>query len=181
MWYPATITTAASAEPVSVAEVKAQTDITFTDDDTLIDLLIKGARAFAEKYCGLRFASQAIAVQCDSFADMERFPEAPAASVTSIKYIDVDGSEQTVADTVYELRKDGIEPSIGLKYGQVWPAIQRGSRITVAAVVGYTAAPDDVKRALLLYIAGGYADRENDKASDWTAFDSLLCNHRRNP
>jgi len=181
MWYPATITTPAASEPVSSTEVKAQTEIDFTDDDSLITLLIAGARAFTEKYTGSRLASQTVTVRCDSFADMSRFPEAPATSITSIKYIDPEGAEQTLATSVYELRADGLEPSIALKYGQSWPAVQLGSRISVVAVVGYETAPDDVKRAMLLYIAGGYADRENEKASDWTAFDRLLCNHRRNP
>lgn len=180
MWYPATITVAAASEPVSAAEVKAQAEIDFTDDDTLITLLIAGARAFAEKYCGTRFATQTISVKCDCFSDFAKFAEAPVQSVTSITYVDTDGATQTLATSVYELRNDGLEVSIVLKYGQTWPATQVGSRITVVAVVGYTTVPDDVKRALLLYIAGGYANRENMKDSDWTAFDSLLCNHRRN-
>lgn len=180
MWYPATITVAAAAEPVSATEVKAQTEIDFTDDDSLITILIAGARGFAEKYCGSRFASQTVAVKCDCFADMARFPEAPVTSISSISYVDTDGATQTLATSVYELRADGLEVSIALKYNQTWPAIQPGSRITVTAVVGYATAPDDVKRAMLLYIAGGYANRENHKDSDWTAFDSLLINHRRN-
>lgn len=181
MWYPAATTVAAAGEPVTSDEVKAQTDIDFTDDDSLITMLIKRTRAFVEKYTGTRLASQTVSVKCDSFADMERFPEAPVTSVTSISYVDTEGATQTLAGTVYELRADGLEPSIVLKYGQSWPATQSGSRITVVAVVGYSAAPDDVKGAMLLYIAGGYENRENAKASDWTAFDSLLCNHRRNP
>lgn len=180
MWYPATVTVAAASEPVSAVEVKAQTEIDFTDDDPLITLLIAGARAFAEKYCGSRFVTQTVVVKCDGFCDFERFAEAPVQSVASIFYLDTAGTTQTLAASVYELRADVLDVSIVLKYGQVWPAIQPGSRITVTAIVGYATVPDDVKRALLLYIAGGYADRENDKAGDWTAFDSLLCNHRRN-
>jgi uncharacterized phiE125 gp8 family phage protein len=180
MWYPATITVAAAAEPVTAAEVKAQTEIDFDDDNTLITLLIAGARAFTEKYCGTRFATQTISVKCDCFDDFSKFAEAPVTSITSISYVDTDGATQTLATSVYELRADGLEVSIALKYGQVWPTTQVGSRITVVAVVGYATVPDDVKRAMLLYIAGGYEHRENMKDSDWTAFDSLLCNHRRN-
>jgi uncharacterized phiE125 gp8 family phage protein len=180
MWYPATITAVAASEPVTAAEVKAQTEVDFADDDTLITLLIAGARAFTEKYCGTRLGTQTVSVKCDCFGDFKKFAEAPVQSITSISYVDSDGATQTLAASVYELRSDGLEVSIALKYGQVWPVTQSGSRITVIAVVGYTAVPDDVKRALLLYIAGGYANRENAKDGDWTAFDSLLCNHRRN-
>lgn len=180
MWYPAAVTAAAASEPVSAAEVKAQTTIDFTDDDALITLLIAGARAFAEKYTGTRLVTQTVSVKCDCFADMEKLPEAPVQSITSISYIDVDGVTQTLATSVYELRNDVLQTSIVLKFNQVWPSIQVGSRITVVAVVGYAAVPDDIKRAILLYIADGYADRENDKETGWTCFDSLLINHRRN-
>lgn len=180
MWYPATITAAASTEPVSKAEVKTQADIDFADHDDLLDQLIAGARAFTENYCGSRFGTQTVSVKCDSFADMARFPEAPLQSVTSISYVDIAGATQTLPTSVYEVRSDGLEVSIVLKYGQVWPSIQTGSRITVVAIVGYATVPDDAKRAMLLYIAGGYANRENVKDGDWTAYDSLLINLRRN-
>lgn len=181
MWYPATITVAAAAEPVTSSEVKAWTEIDFTDDDTVIAMLIAAARAFVEKYCGVRMASQTVSVKCDTFADMARFPEAPVTSITSISYVDTDGATQTLSTDVYELQADGLEPAITLKYGQSWPAIRPDSRITVVAVVGHSVVPPNAKLAILLYIAGGYAHREPEKASEWTAFDSLLCNERRNP
>lgn len=185
MWYPATITVAATAEPVSDSEAKAQATIDFTDDNALVTRLIAAARAHVEKYCGVRFASQTVSVSCDRFADMCRFPEAPATSITSIKYIDVDGAEQTLPTSVYELRADGFEPSVALKYGQAWPAMRPGSRITVVAVVGYTAAPDDVKHAMLLLMAHWYASREAVNIGTIVTtvpmgVDALLCNHRRN-
>lgn len=181
MWYPATITAAAAGEPITLSEVKAYTSIDFADDDALITLLIKGARAYAEKYCGTRLMTQTVAIECDAFADMGRFPEAPLQSVASIGYVDTDGMEQTLPGSVYAVRKDGLEPSIVLNYGQAWPTLRAGSRVVVTAVVGYATIPDDIKQALLLYVTDGYANRENGKASDWTSFDSLLCNHRRNP
>lgn len=185
MWYPATITTAATGEPVSDAEAKAQAVIDFADDNDLVTRLIKAARAHVERYCGVRFATQTVSVACDQFADMCRFPEAPATSITSIKYFDTDGAEQTLAASVYELRADGLEPSIALKYGQSWPAIRPGSRITVVAVVGYAAAPDDVKHAILLLIGHWYLTREAVSVGSTVAtvpmgVDALLCNHRRN-
>lgn len=180
MWYPATVTVAAAGEPVTVDEVKTQARIDFADDDALINGLIAGARAFTEKYCGTRLATQTVVVKCDGFSDFARFAEAPVQSIASIFYVDTSGSTQTLPASVYEVRADDLEVSITLKFGQVWPAIQPRSRIIVTAIVGYSTVPDDVKRAILLYIAEGYADREDDKAGDWTAFDSLLCNHRRN-
>jgi uncharacterized phiE125 gp8 family phage protein len=180
MWYPAAVTAAPAGEPVTRAEVKAQASIDFTDDDTLIDLLIAAARAHVEKYTGVRLVTQTLTFKCDGFSDMARLPEGPLQSVTSISYVDTDGVTQTLATSIYEVRADGLETAVVLKFGQSWPAIQPGSRITVVAVAGFASVPDDIKRALLLYIVGGYATRENDEAYDWSAFDCLLVNHRRN-
>ncbi|WP_455918848.1 head-tail connector protein [Ensifer canadensis] len=179
MWYPAKVTTPPTVEPISEAEAKHRLHITFEDDDDDIKLMIASVRDHAEKYCNVRFASQTVEMKCDGFCDFARLPEAPVSTVSSIKYIDTAGAEQTLADTVYELRNDELEVEIVTKYGQQWPAIQPGSRITVTAVVGYSDAPAAVKQAMLLYIGDAYENRENAELDDWTAFDALLCNYRR--
>ncbi len=179
MWYPTKVTTAATAEPVSLEEAKRRLHVTFNDDDDDIELMVASMRDHAEKYCNTRFASQTVEMKCDGFCDFSRLPEAPASSVTSVKYIDTAGVEQTLPDTVYELRNDELEVSIVTKYGEQWPAVQTGSRITVTAVVGYAEPPAAVKHAILLTIVDAYENRENAELEEWTAFDALLCNYRR--
>ncbi|MBB4272784.1 head-tail connector protein [Rhizobium mongolense] len=179
MWYPAKVTDPATAEPVTLDEVKRRLRIDFEDDDADIELMIASARDHAEKYCNVRFASQTVEMKCDGFCDLDRLPEAPVSSVTSISYVDTDGAAQTLATSVYELRADALEAAIVTKYGEQWPPIRLGSRITVTAVVGYAEAPPAVKHAILLFIADAYEARENAKIEDWTALDALLCNYRR--
>lgn len=193
MWYPATVTTAAASEPVSIEEAKRYVRaLDFDDDDAQISAFISAARDHIEKYCNTRFATQTVTVKCDSFNDFARLSEAPVSSITSITYVDGSGATQTLADTVYELRGDGLEASINLKYAQNWPAIQNKSRITVTAVVGYGECPPAVKQAMLLWLAEVYLNRENAPLGEggrpvvgalwtagWSAMDSLLCNFRR--
>lgn len=178
MWYPAKVTDE-SGEPITLAEAKAQCLVDSTDDDGQLKNLIAAARGHVEKYCNIRLAEQAVEVKCDSFADMARLPVAPALSVTSIEYRDTTGAEQTLSTDVYEERFDDLEAAIVLQYGQRWPAIQPGSRITLTAVVGYETLPPAVKVAMLMFIADSYNQRENAEAGDWTAVDYLLCNFRR--
>ncbi|MEW9808594.1 head-tail connector protein [Mesorhizobium marinum] len=180
MWYPSTVTAAPSTEPVTLVEAKEQCGVLAAEThfDTLLTRLIKAARAHCEKYCNARWAAQTILLKCSSFCDFARLPEGPLSSVTSIAYVDIDGADQTLPDTVYEIHKDGLEPSIGLKYGQAWPNIRPSSRITVTAVFGGV-VPGDVQHAMLRFIADSFHGRENAKADDWTVVDVLLCNHRR--
>jgi len=179
MWYPASIVTPASAELVTLAEVKAQAIIDHSDDDELLGRLIEAARSHVEGYCNLILAEQIVAVRCEGFRDLTRLPVAPVQDIETIKYVDVTGAEQTLPETVYELQADDLEVSIALKAGQRWPAIQPGSRITVSALTGYDAVPAAIKHAMLLWIADNYAMRGSTAADGFTAFDALLCNYRR--
>jgi uncharacterized phiE125 gp8 family phage protein len=184
MWYPAAITTPATAEPVTLAQAKEQCRIDDADSDWLLNRLITAARNHVEKYCATRFASQTVTVKCDCFADMARLSEAPVTSITSISYVDTAGATQVLATSVYELRADGIEAAVVLKYNQTWPAIQPGSRITVVAVVGHAAAPEAVVHAMLLLIGHWMENREAVSVGETSSaidmmVDALLCNHRR--
>lgn len=186
MWYPARVTVPADGEPVSSDEVKGQIRVDYADDDGLIDRLIAAARAYVEKYCGPRLATQTISISADGFSDLVRFPEAPVQSITSISYVDVDGISQILPTSVYEVRADGLDVSIVLKYSQHWPPIRPTTRITVAAVVGYDTVPPDVKHAILLLICHWYENREAVQVAVSRAVpevmpmgvESLLCNHR---
>ena len=179
MWYPASITTAAASEPVSVADVKAQAIIDGSDNDALINRLISAARSHVEAYCNIVLAEQIVAVRCDSFTDFVRLPIAPVQQIESISFIDRMGDAQTLPITVYELQSGGLEVSIALKAGQRWPERLPGSRITVSALVGYENVPAAITHAMLIWIADAYAKREIEAPEGFTAFDALLCNFRR--
>ena len=139
------------------------------------------ARNHVESYCDIRIGAQTIVAKCDSFNDLARLPDAPVTSITSITYVDTDGATQTLATSVYELRADGLEAAVVLKFNQSWPAIQPGSRIIVTAVVGYTTAPPAVHHAMLVRIADHFTDHETVASGDFSTFDALLVNHRRGP
>lgn len=181
MWYPAAITVAASAEPVSLAQAREQCGVQAdeTYHDAKLTRLIAVARAYAENHCSVRFASQTVVLKCEAFTDMARLPEAPVTSVTSISYVDPEGDTQTLSTDVYELRNDGLETSIILKLNQTWPAIQSKSRITLTAVVGYATVPPDAQHAMLLHIADGFHEREPKMIGSMTTVEGLLSNYRR--
>lgn len=185
MWYPSTVTVAPTVEPVTLEQAKEQCGVlpAETHFNALLGRLTKAARAHCEEYCNARWAVQTFAMQCDSFADFARLPTGPLSSIASITYVDTDGEEQALDEAVYEERKDGLEPSIGLKHGRSWPRIRHGSRITLAAVYGGS-VPDDVQHAMLMLIGHWFVNREAVVTGTIAtaipmSVDALLCNHRR--
>lgn len=184
MWYPATVA-APGTEPITLTQAKAQLRVDGSDEDTILAALIAAARAHLESSCGVRFAARTGAtMKCDAFADLARLPEAPVTSITSITYIDTDGAAQTLSTDVYELRADGVEAAVVLKYNQSWPAIQLGSRITVTAAIGYSTAPSDITHAMLMLTSHFYDNRSavavGETAAEFPfAVNALICNHRR--
>ncbi|AHF86707.1 hypothetical protein RLEG3_18465 [Rhizobium leguminosarum bv. trifolii WSM1689] len=171
--------TQAPSEPISKEEAKRQCSVLHDDDDALFDALITAARDHVERYCNTPLATQTVELKCDAFCDFDRLPLAPAQSVTSIAYVAADGTDATVAPSDIEERFDGLEASIVPAYEKQWPVPRNGSRIALTAVVGYESMPPSIKHAMLLWIAEAYEKRENDAPPSWTAFDALLCNHRR--
>ncbi len=180
MWYPSTIG-APGTEPVTDAQAKEQCGVGSSETafNAKITRLITAARSHVEGYTGMRFGSRAAVMKCDGFGDFDRLAEAPVTALASISYVDTAGATQTLSTDVYELRADGFETAIVLKYGQTWPSIQTGSRITVTATVGYATTEPAVVHAMLLWIADSFAERESTTSDDFSTLDALLCNHRR--
>lgn len=162
MWYPATVTTPAASEPVTLAQAKTQCGVSTSDHDTQINALISAARAEIENYCGIKLVTQTVAVKCDSFDDLCRIPVAPLQSVSSLQYVDTAGDTQTVTSSVYEVRNEGLSPAIILGYNQNWPAVRLGSRLTLTAVVGYEDVPADIQQAALLMIGQQFSLSRRD-------------------
>lgn len=178
MWYPAKTTTEPTTAPVTASEVKSRLYIDFDDDNGDIDILIAAATDYVERYCNIRLMAQTVEAKCDGFDDFSFLPFGPVQSVSAIKYIDIDGAEQTLDTAIYEVRNDDLEASIVLQYDKVWPARRVNSRITVTAVVGYAVLPPAIKQSVLLIIATGFKDREAQEALTFSTADALLSNFR---
>lgn len=166
MWYPATVTQAPASEPVTLAEAKAQLQIAVSDTskDDGLSLYIKAARAWVQNYCGVKLVTQTISATCSAFADFERVAEAPIQSVTAINYVDPAGDAQVLSAAVYDLRKEGLAPSIALKATHTWPSILAGSRIEAVMVAGYETGkmPEDIKLAILLAVTKAFQFSRGD-------------------
>lgn len=157
------VITAPTVEPVTLAEVRAQigiTDATDTSSDAIITRRITEARQWAEDYMQRALITQTQEVRLDSFygrharlnadsrcTEIVKLPFPNLLSVVSVKYIDVDGVEQTVSSADYVVDTHSLVGNVRPAYGVAWPATRdEGNAVRIQYTCGYgVAALDSAK------------------------------------
>jgi uncharacterized phiE125 gp8 family phage protein len=158
-------------EPVALEEHKRQcrVDADQTDDDTLIRAYGYAAREWVETYLGRQLVKATYELQlpafptsCDSYT--VELPRPPLVSVTSVKYLDADGAEQTLDPAGYVvLPHDGTLVFNPSSVPSVFGTFARPDVVRVRYVCGETAVedvPETAKLAIKLLTAEWYVRRE---------------------
>ena len=167
--------TAPTSQPITAAEAMAHARIDDPADDSL-DITAKVAAAVTDREAFTRrqFCSATWELWLDAWPTdgVIRLPKPPLASVTSIKYIDPDGVEQTWSSANYTV----VAPAgpnaqhgyVVAGYGVGFPSVRNvPAAIKVRFVAGYgaaTAVPEVFKQAIKLTFAEMYAFREEQSA-----------------
>lgn len=162
-----------SVEPITLAQAKLHLRVDHTDDDALISAYIEGARVFAEKFTARAFVTQTWELVIDKFPLHEiMIPLPPLQSVSSIKYDDTGGVEQTLATNGYEV-DTASQPGWVVPVVSGWPTVFSGiNAVRIRFVAGYsptTDSPPDLvenipaslKDAIRLHVGNLYANRES--------------------
>ena len=156
--------TAPSVEPITTAEAKSHLNVTTSDDDTYIDALVAASRQKTESYLNRSLITQTWNLYLNTFETKIILPRAPIQSVSSVKYIDADGVEQTLSTDVYTVDTDAEPGQIYLAYDQSWPDIRTMEKaVNVEYIAGYGLAadvPQLIKQAMLLLVGHYYERRE---------------------
>lgn len=184
---PTTVVTAPTTYPISLSEAKAHLRVTESDDDIYITALIKAATAEAETFTQRALMTQTWDVFSDYFCSMMEMPKGPLQSVTSVKYIDTDGTQQTEAASVYTVDTDSDPGIVRLAYNQSWSSVRdQANAVTIRIVAGYgnaAAVPMPIKQAMLIHVAHLYESREPAIIGATVAmmpmsYESLLSSYR---
>jgi uncharacterized phiE125 gp8 family phage protein len=150
------VITDVATEPVTLAEARLQIKAVsgITTEDTLISEWITTAREIAEQYTGRSLAPKTLEMVLDAFPGGNIVLDAgPVTSVTSVKYTDYDGVEQTVSASDYALSAYGLSDVVALAYGETWPAARaQRDAVRIRYVTGYSSAPKAVKSAIRLMV-----------------------------
>lgn len=154
--------------PVTVEECKAQSRITFPDDDSLIERLIKGRVAHVEQYLQRKLITQTWKMWLDSWPTSEiKVLFGDLQSVTHVKYTDKDEVQNTLDSAEYLVDTDSVPGRIILGYEKTWPTdtLSPKNPIEIQFVTGFgdTAddVPQDIKDAILIMVSDLYTYRES--------------------
>ena len=165
------LVTPPAVEPVTLAEAKAHLRVDFSDDDALITTLIAAARQQAETITGRQFCTATWKLNLDAFPGYGYaalggilLPKAPVASITSIQYLDMGGSLQTLSNTLYAADLANEPARVTPVFGQIWPVtLPQINAVQITFVAGYgvaAAVPEGIKAWIKIRVASMFANRE---------------------
>lgn len=147
-----TRTVAPTVEPLTFEQVRDFARIDGDADLRDITELIRSVRDSCEFESERSLLQQTWAMTLDVFpaGDTIELPRPPLSSVSSVSYIDENGSTQTFSssdydvDTTREVGRIRLQPSVS------WPTTQAGraNSVTITYVAGYGSAATDVPASL---------------------------------
>ncbi len=157
------IITQPAIEPVTLAEMRTQIGINLAADtvsDTTITRRIKEARMFCENYMQRPIITQTKEIRLNSFPN-ENYGKIKLTpnllSIVSVKYIDTNGTEQTLGSSNYVMDNYSRIGKVTPVYGVVWPSTRNEpNAVRVQFTCGYGPAvsdvPDLIREAIMLLV-----------------------------
>jgi uncharacterized phiE125 gp8 family phage protein len=172
---PTKVITAPTYEPISAADVAEYIRVDdLAQDELLLEGMITAARQYLEQYLSRPIATQTLEEALTGWADPIVL-DSSLQSVTSIKYLDLNGVEQTLASNQYLVDTYSEPAQITPAYNVEFPELYAvPNNVKVRYVAGYTSGgspdlnpmPKPLRFAMMLIIGDLYANREagGDKA-----------------
>jgi len=146
----------APTEPLSLSSAKSHLRLDdINDEDAAILSLITSARQIIERMINRDIVVKAWDYKLPRFpVGAIALPKAPVTSITSITYIDPDGTLQTLSDSLYDLYGDDTYADAGLAYDKQWPSTrEQRDAVVVRFVTGYTSVPAPIVHAMKMIVA----------------------------
>lgn len=166
---PTKVITAPTYEPVSAADVAEYIRVDdLAQDELLLEGMITAARQYLEQYLNRPIATQTLEEAMTGWANPIVL-DSSLQSVTSIKYLDLNGVEQTLASNQYLLDTYSEPAKITPVYNVEFPELYAvPNNVKVRYVAGYTSGgspdlnpmPKPLRFAMMLIIGDLYANRE---------------------
>lgn len=187
-----------ASEPIQLVDVEGQCRITdLSAEASTIEVMIQAVRERAEQITRRALVTQTWELTLNSFPyGAISLPLPPLQTVDSIKYIDTDGAEQTLAASAYRVLTGGEPGAVQPVYGTTWPnTLADLETVKIRFTCGYgpiaPATSLNVPKAIcqwcLLQVANLYENRESQGVTmgrstvfnlDATLCDGLIESYR---
>jgi len=146
------ISTAPTAEPVSVEYLSSWLRLNGNTENNIVATCIASARSEFEKITGHYLMPQTVKLHLQDWPSIIYIQKNPVRSITSISYRDADGVATTLATDQYDVN---LKSAIVTIYPRRFPALSPyiKPRISVTFEAGYTSADSIPKFAISLIAA----------------------------
>jgi uncharacterized phiE125 gp8 family phage protein len=154
-----------ASEPITLPEAKDHLEIEHGDKDTLIASLITAARNMAESYTNRSLFTQTWVMTMSYFpCGVIELKRGITASITSLKYYDGAGSQQTWNSANYRL--DNSDDIAIIQADNGWPTdvYDRSDAVEITYVTGWANVaniPEAIKSALKMTVAHLFENRQD--------------------
>jgi len=156
-------------EPLTVSDVREHLRITSSSETRLLKSIITTARQYVERRTGLRLGTSLWILSLDTLDadEVVVVPEPPLQAVSSVQYVDINQTTQTVSTSVYEIDTGAVPGKIRPRFGKQWPTdiLDHPNAINVTFTAGYASVaeiPCGVIHGMLLLIGHWYNNREDN-------------------
>jgi len=172
-------TVSATWDAVNLRDAKKHLEIpdASTAHDSYLTTMIEAAREIVEDDTGLVIPTTTCVLNWDAWPDEFVLPLRPAISVTTLKYYDTAGDQQTWSSANYTLDADRAQPTVFYAYNVTTPTIRSiENAIELTWSAGYSSqanVPEKIKQAVLVKLSQLFIDREG--------MENVRANPRGNP
>jgi len=162
------VTVEPTVEPITLTQAKSHLRVDSTADDDLITALIKSARRSAEIETNRSLITQTLQLtMCNwpSYRGVIELPRSRVQSISSVKYTDTGGTQQTISASNYQIDLTVDPARLAPVYDYTWPSVQSDTfeAVEITYVAGYGDAGSDVEpeivQAMYLMLTHLYENR----------------------
>lgn len=163
-----------ASEPVTLSDVEGQVRLTdLSAEASTVEMMISAVRERAEAITRRAFITQTWELTLDEFPSTFGFylPLPPLQTVDFIKYIDINGIEQTLDPVTYRVLNKGEPGYVTPAYGITWPTTLNDVEVvTIRFTCGYGPIDEDtadnvpkrIKQWIAINVANLFENRETE-------------------
>jgi hypothetical protein len=135
---------------ITLEQYKTYAEITSTEKDRKLEMLINNVETIIKNYCGISFTSATYTEDLDLEGNYVFLSEIPASSVTTVSYYDADGVLTAIDAAEYRLYTgESMLELTNTAVSLIATSKYLNKQVRVVYVAGYSTIPLDVKQVTM--------------------------------